>query len=280
VRKVTGSGDQRAAQVGTGRLNRLLAVPVQAPGGPGTSVEQRAALGECDCARSACGQPFQRRRSGGIPQRFCTTCCRRLADAEFRRAARSTTSQPLPASSPAPAQRAVRQRSTDDWGSGIDVVTGRRVRVATRPPESVWRPGPLPWPGPRPLPSPTNPPARASAQKLPAGVEIVAAVGVRSRGDRQLGTATAAATTRASTLMSNGLPQVVERPAPQRGARHLDVRVPGQDDDAEGRTVPAQVIEHLDPGHLRQRQVEENDIGLKDRYELQRLGAPDGGAIQ
>jgi hypothetical protein len=72
------------------------------------------------------------------------------------------------------------------------------------------------------------------------------------------------------------LAQIVERPVPQRGARHLDVLIPAHDDDGEGRTVAAQVLEHLDPGHLRHQQVEQDDIGLKERHELQRLGAPDG----
>jgi hypothetical protein len=133
VRKVTGSGDQRAAQVGAGRLNPLLAVPIQVPGAPGASVEQRAALGQGDCARLACGRPFQRRRSGGISQRFCTTRCRRLADAEFRHAARATP-PPLPASSSGPARRFARQRSTGYWHNGIDGATGRRMPLAIRPP--------------------------------------------------------------------------------------------------------------------------------------------------
>jgi hypothetical protein len=146
--------------------DRPVRSSIPPPAAASSLVEQRAALGQGGCARSACGRPFQRRRSGGIPQRFCSTRCRRLADAEFRRVARSGTSASLPAAPPAPARRSTGQRSSDYWRAGIDAATGRRVRVAVLSPASAWRPGPLPWPGPRPMPTP-NPSAQALRGRPP-----------------------------------------------------------------------------------------------------------------
>jgi len=97
--------------------------------GPRRPVEQRGALGQGHCARSACGRPFQRRRSGGRAQRFCTPRCRRLADAEFRRAVRVPVQSPERSLKPR-----VGGRSVEYWRSGIDVATRRRVPVAGRPP--------------------------------------------------------------------------------------------------------------------------------------------------
>jgi hypothetical protein len=116
------------------------ASPIPPPAGAGSPVAQRAALGQGVCTRSACRRPFQQRRSGGIPQRFCTARCRRLADAEFRRAARSgVPASSLLASSPASARRSTRQRSADSWRTGIDAATGRRVKVAIRHPSMMAR---------------------------------------------------------------------------------------------------------------------------------------------
>jgi len=123
----------------SGEPATALASPVAvipAPGRAGSPVEQRAALGQGVCSRPRCQIPFQTRRSGGRKQRFCTHRCRRLADAEFRRAARSTTHAPppSPASIPRPPRRSPRERSAAYWQTGIDAATGRRVQVAIRPP--------------------------------------------------------------------------------------------------------------------------------------------------
>lgn len=117
------------------RRVRWHADPNMPLGSSSSPVEQRAALGQTVCSRSACRRPFQAQRSGGIAQRFCTARCRRLADAEFRRVARAAA---LRRSISGGHRRGCR-RSTAYWCVATDAATGRSVTIAIRPPENLAR---------------------------------------------------------------------------------------------------------------------------------------------
>jgi hypothetical protein len=68
--------------------------PIPPPKVASSPADKRAAFGQGVCSRPSCGRTFPRRRAAGRAQRFCTVRCRRLADAEFRRAARSGAAVP------------------------------------------------------------------------------------------------------------------------------------------------------------------------------------------
>lgn len=122
-------------------LGRVAAVveavrtpPESATTGPRSPAKQRAPLGPCPCGRPGCGRAFQPRRTGGRPQEFCSSACRRRFDGEIRRAARARARR----------RATSRRRGPGYWASAIDMTTGRRVPVAIIPPDALARyaPGP------------------------------------------------------------------------------------------------------------------------------------------
>ena len=73
-----------------------------------------------------------------------------------------------------------------------------------------------------------------------------------------------------------GFLDVVESAIPEGSAHELDVLIAGEDDYGHLRMLAAQMIEHLHARHAGHLQVEQHEIWLKDRHELQGLGATDG----